>query len=131
MDSRPVSDAEVEAFDAAYDSVAEMFAPDEMTDGHFHAAHAGLLAFAKARDPLVASQALRDAAAALSACITCGEAHQYRKVSSPGELVERYSWASPIDGHTYQSLSWNRLGISHERLCAWLIGRAAAVGVPP
>lgn len=54
---------------------------------------------ATGRPDLAAVQAVH---AYANACRTCGRAHTYRRISVPEELVERWTWADPDDGHTYR-----------------------------
>jgi hypothetical protein len=62
---------------------------------------------------------LRAAAVAASACVDCGEVHEYRTVSVDDEVF-RGSWAHPRDGHGYRRRT-------PSTVTDWLNGLAAEV----
>lgn len=70
--------------------------------------------------PLLAAQALREAADALRACRTCGKAHKLRRVSADHEVL-RESWACPDDGHWYRPM---HSSMHEDEIATWLDLRA-------
>ncbi|WP_188188013.1 hypothetical protein [Nonomuraea sp. SYSU D8015] len=57
----------------------------------------------QAAAPILATQAQRELLAAARACVTCGDAHQCRRINDGG--MGRDSWAHPADGHPYRQSS--------------------------
>jgi hypothetical protein len=73
----------------------------------------------EAATPLIAAQVLRDAAADLRACQTCGRAHRRLTVGQPGR-IDLHLWvADPDDGHNYRPVQMHG-----DEFAPWLNDRA-------